>query len=126
MMIDRIPAVISADTPFLSAKCSGAIASESGPNAGKKGCIMHFSTSFVRRLSKRSPLNFPASGLGMNFARARRNHLGNCFRFAHLAAKRASALKKLCGALLTMAAEMLSRPPAVFHRRSFTAVTMTW
>ena len=40
----------------------------------------------------------------------------------HLAANRASALKKLSGALLIWGAEMISSPPDVFHRRVFTSI----
>ena len=118
-IIARIPAVISADTLVLSAKCSGAIMFESGPNVGKKGCKMHFSTSLVRRLSRRRPLNFPSSGFGINFARASRNHRGKHLSHAHLAAKRASALKKLSGALLIWVAEMLSNPPRCLPPQMF-------
>ncbi len=67
---------------------------------------MHFSVSFGSRLSKRSPLTFPTSGFGVNFDLARRIHLDNCLRLAHLAAKTARALKKLWEALLTWAAEV--------------------
>ena len=73
------PAVISAETPFLSAKCSGAISPGSGPKEGNKACKTHFSTSFASRLSKRRPLYLP-SGFAIYLAQASLIPLGKHFR----------------------------------------------